>query len=166
MVRLTYTLVAIFFMFYLGFRSKYSTEVIIIKTKTTEHIVYRTSPPSIRLYDAIKKYSNTYNVPLRYAYGIAFCETRYQGAFDWFYIPSQTSSVGAVGPMQVMYPTAKMMWPGLVFTEDSLKNNIEFNVETSMKCLKHLQKELKLILQIIFRPLAKAKMLTKYQMRD
>ena len=42
----------------------------------------------------------------RYAYGIAYAETRYKGPFHWNYNPAQTSCVGAEGPMQIMLSTA------------------------------------------------------------
>jgi soluble lytic murein transglycosylase-like protein len=37
-----------------------------------------------------------------------------------------------------MYSTAKEVWPGKKFTKEKLKNDIDFNVETSMKILKKL----------------------------
>lgn len=95
-------------------------------------------PPCIEMHNCIEKYSKKYDIPKRYAYGVAFKETRYQGAFHWNYNPKQTSCVGAVGPMQIMYTTAQMMWKDRKFTKVDLKDNIDFNVETSMKLLRHL----------------------------
>ena len=95
-------------------------------------------PPCIEMHNCIEKYSEIYGIPKRYAYGVAWKETRYSGAFHWEYNPGQISCVGAVGPMQVMYSTAKMMWKDKEFTKEELKNDIEFNVETSMKLLRHL----------------------------
>jgi len=95
-------------------------------------------PPCIEMHNCIEKYSEMYDIPKKYAYGVAFKETRYQGAFHWNYNHKQISCVGAVGPMQVMYSTAKMMWRDKYFTKDDLKTNIDFNVETSMKLLRHL----------------------------
>jgi soluble lytic murein transglycosylase-like protein len=90
------------------------------------------------MYYLIEKYSEKYKVPRNYAYGIAYCETHYKEPFQWDYTHKQTSCVGAVGPMQIMYTTAQMMWPGKKFTKEFLKDNIEFNIETSMKLLHHL----------------------------
>jgi len=100
--------------------------------------ITRESPPCLQMYYSIEKYSEKYGVPKKYAYGIAWKETRYKGPFDWKYIHSRESSAGAVGPMQVMFSTAKMMWKGRDITKQELRDNIEFNVETSMKLLKHL----------------------------
>ena len=96
------------------------------------------SPPCLQMYYLIEKYSEKYNVPREYAYGVAYCETRYIEPFQWKYNHKQTSCAGAVGPMQIMYTTAQMMWPEMKFTKAFLKDNIEFNVETSMKLLRHL----------------------------
>lgn len=101
-------------------------------------IITEDSPPCLQMYYLIEKYSEKYNVPREYAYGIAYSETRYKEPFQWDYNHKQTSCVGAVGPMQIMYTTAQMMWPGKKFTKTFLKDNIEFNVETSMKLLQHL----------------------------
>lgn len=101
-------------------------------------IITEKSPPCLQMYYLIEKYSEKYNVPRNYAYGIAYCETRYVEPFQWDYDHKRTSSAGAVGPMQIMYTTAQMMWPGKKFTKEYLKDNIEFNVETSMKLLRHL----------------------------
>ena len=101
-------------------------------------IAHMEVPPCIEMHNCIERYSEKYEIPKKYAYGVAFKETRYQGAFHWGYNPGQVSCVGAVGPMQVMYTTAQMMWRERRFTKDDLKNNIDFNVETSMKLLRHL----------------------------
>lgn len=96
------------------------------------------APPCLRMYDAIIKYADRYNIPKTYAFGIAYAETRYEGPFDWNYRHTQTSCVGAIGPMQIMPSTAKLMWKNLNFTNAYLKSNIEFNVHTSMKLLRKL----------------------------
>jgi soluble lytic murein transglycosylase-like protein len=96
------------------------------------------SPPCIQMYYYIEKYAEEYDIPKKYAYGIARQETGYHNAFQWNYDHAQTSSAGAVGPMQVMFTTAQMMWPEEEFDRDKLKNDIEFNVKTSMKLLRHL----------------------------
>lgn len=106
---------------------------------TEESMIIMTSPPCIELHDAIEKYSKIYMIPKNYAYGIAYSETRYRGAFDWTYFHKQTSYAGALGPMQVMFETAKMMFPEKHFSRDFLRDNIDFNVECSMKLLRKLK---------------------------
>jgi soluble lytic murein transglycosylase-like protein len=96
------------------------------------------APPCLRMYDAIIKYSNQYAIPKRYAFGIAYLETRYEGPFQWRYQHTQTSSVGAIGPMQIMPSTARLMWKRRNFDNQQLMNDIDFNVHTSMKLLRNL----------------------------
>lgn len=98
------------------------------------------SPPCLQMYYYIEKYSKQYGIPRNYAFGVAWKETRYEGPFQWKYNPSQESYVGAVGPMQIMPATARMMWKGKVINKNNLKTDIRFNIETSMKLLKHLHK--------------------------
>src|SRR3990172_1063509 len=88
-----------------------------IKKHTESPSVIATNyPPCIQMFNSIEKYSDIYNVPRDYAYGIAYAETRYEGPFHWKYKHTQTSSAGAVGPMQVMYGTAKGLFPEKNFT--------------------------------------------------
>lgn len=94
-------------------------------------------PSSLLMYDNIEKYSIKYKVPKYVAYNIAYLETRYQGPFDWKYKPNLTSSVGALGPMQVMPTTANDIHHKVI-SKIKLKNDINFNVETSMKLLQKL----------------------------
>ena len=101
--------------------------------------IRKAKQPSIIMYDCIEKYSTKYNIPKRFAYGVAYKETRYQGPFHWKYTPDKTSCAGAVGPMQIMLATAKAMWKGTTISETKLRTDIEFNVETSMKLLRHLK---------------------------
>lgn len=96
------------------------------------------APPCLQMYDAIIKYSKQYNIPKRYAFGIAWCETRYGGPFDWNYDHRKISSAGAIGPMQIMPSTGRSHWKDSTFTMEELKNNIDFNVHTSMKVLRKL----------------------------
>ena len=95
-------------------------------------------PYCIQMYDAIMKYSEQYQIPKRFAFGIAYAETRYGGPFHWKYNHKKTSSAGAIGPMQIMPSTGKLMWKDSIFTNEYLKNNIDFNVHTSMKLLRKL----------------------------
>jgi len=100
-------------------------------------------PPCKHLFKAIRKYSTKYNIPKEYAYGIAWNETRYKGPFHWDYDHRLSSSAGAVGPMQVMYSTAKLMFPKKHFNTEFLKSDIDFNVECSMKLLRVLHDKYK-----------------------
>jgi soluble lytic murein transglycosylase-like protein len=97
-----------------------------------------TDPPCLQMYFSIEKFAEKYNIPKRFAYGIAFAETRYGGPFDWNYKHTQTSYAGAIGPMQIMPSTADMMWPGKKISNKKLMTDIQFNVETSMKLLRRL----------------------------
>ena len=101
-------------------------------------IINTKSPPSIQMFNCIEKYSNLYAIPRDYAYGIAYAETRYTGPFQWKYKHTQTSTAGAIGPMQIMYPTAKGLFPGKKFSREFLMEDIDFNVHCSMKLLRRL----------------------------
>lgn len=108
--------------------------------ENTEYYSIGYTMPSLVMYEAIEKYSEKYGIPRRIAYGVAFKETRYQGPFHWKYDPKQISPVGALGPMQIMPSTADMMWRGTKINRSRLRDDIDFNVHTSMKLLKHLHK--------------------------
>lgn len=97
-----------------------------------------TDPPCLQMYYYIEKYAEKYSIPRSYAYGIAYCETRYRGPFDWDYNHKQSSSVGALGPMQIMPSTAEFINSEKV-SKDKLKTDIEYNVRTSMKLLRRLK---------------------------
>jgi len=96
------------------------------------------SPPCIQIFKSIEKYSEIYDIPKKYVYGIAYYETRYQGPFHWAYNPKQTSYAGALGPMQIMYSTAKGLFPEKEFSREFLLQDIDFNVHCSMKLLRRL----------------------------
>lgn len=93
---------------------------------------------SLKMICAIEKYAHLYNIPFKYAYGIAYAETRFCGPLHWNYKHDLVSSAGAVGPMQVMYTTAQTMWPDSNFSLETLRTDIDFNVSTSMKLLRYL----------------------------
>ena len=95
------------------------------------------NPPCLQMHRYITQYADSFDIPLRYAFGIANAETSYKGPFDWKYNPAQTSCAGAVGPMQVMVSTARHINKDTVSKEE-LCNNIEYNVCTSMKLLRIL----------------------------
>jgi len=90
------------------------------------------------MYYYIEKYSEEYKIHRKYAYGVAYAETRYRGPFDWKYNHAQTSYAGALGPMQIMPATAKLI-NGRPIPNSTLKSDIELNVETSMKLLRRLK---------------------------
>lgn len=110
-----------------------------LKEKISESISNGTptSPTSLKMYELIEKYSELYSIPKYIAYNIAFLETRYQGPFDISYRPNLTSSAGAVGPMQVMPSTAKLINNEYV-SPSILRNDLRLNIETSMKLLNRL----------------------------
>jgi len=94
-------------------------------------------PPCLQMYHNIEQYADSFNIPKKYAYGIAYAETRYRGPFDWRYNHKQTSSAGAVGPMQIMPSTASYINRESVPVA-MLRSDIEYNVRTSMKLLRNL----------------------------
>lgn len=104
---------------------------------TIQKHIEPTDPSCLRLYYYIEQYADTFDIPKNYAYGIAHCETGYNGPFDWKYNHKQVSKCGAAGPMQVMPATAFMVNGSKVSTT-LLKNDIQYNVKTSMKLLRML----------------------------
>ena len=91
----------------------------------------------LRMYENLEKYSNEYNIPRHIFYNIAFLETRYHGPFDWGYKHNLGSYAGALGPMQIMPSTAKLIHKESI-SKTKLKNDIEFNVRTSAMVLRVL----------------------------
>jgi soluble lytic murein transglycosylase-like protein len=94
-------------------------------------------PPCLRMYYYIRQYADSFHIPINYAYGIAYNETGYNGPFDWDYNHRRVSRAGAVGPMQIKPSTARLV-NGTKVKAANLKNNIEYNVCTSMKLLRLL----------------------------
>jgi soluble lytic murein transglycosylase-like protein len=112
------------------------------EVKTTQNVripnsIDQGAPPSLQMYKYIKTYADTFDIPLKYAFGIAYAETRYEGPFHWKYNPSQISCAGAVGPMQVMVSTARYINKDNV-SKEKLRTNIKYNIYTSMKLLRRL----------------------------
>lgn len=99
--------------------------------------IKNTDPPCLQMYYFIEQYADSFNIPKKYAYGVAHAETGYDGPFDWKYNHKQTSSVNAVGPMQVMLATARWVNKDEV-SLNKLKTDIKYNVRTSMKLLRML----------------------------
>ena len=95
------------------------------------------SAPSIQMYFYIKKYAAEFEIPEAYAFSLAYQETRYQGPLDLTYNHKQTSFAGALGPMQIMPATAKLII-GKPVSNNKLKNDIKLNVMISMKLLRRL----------------------------
>ena len=95
------------------------------------------SAPSIQMYFYIKKYAAEFEIPEAYAFSLAYQETRYQGPLDLTYNHKQTSFAGALGPMQIMPATAKLII-GKPISNSKLKNDIKLNVMISMKLLRRL----------------------------
>jgi len=95
------------------------------------------SAPSIQMYFYIKKYAAEFEIPEAYAFSLAYQETRYQGPLDLTYNHRQTSFAGALGPMQIMPATAKLII-GKPVSNSKLKNDIKLNVMISMKLLRRL----------------------------
>jgi soluble lytic murein transglycosylase-like protein len=100
------------------------------------------SPKSLVMFELIEKYSTKYGIPKHVAYNIAYKETRYQGPFHWQYNPHQTSYAGAIGAMQIMPGTSKLI-NKVTVPNEKLMNDLEFNVKTSMKLLNKLYKKYK-----------------------
>ena len=98
------------------------------------------APPCVRLYDYLQVYSEKYGVPFCIAYGVAKAETGYDGPFHWTYKPNLVSSAAAYGAMQIQVPTANFIWRSKQKVNSKrLLNDLEFNVETSMKLLAYLK---------------------------
>ena len=100
-------------------------------------IIQHDLPSCTQMYNYIKLYADTFDIPLRFAFGIASAETGYRGPFHWNYNHAQGSSAGALGPMQIMLSTARSNNHDNV-SRERLRNDIEYNVRTSMKVLRKL----------------------------
>ena len=94
-------------------------------------------PPCLQMYYHIERYADSFRIPKRFAYGIAYSETRYEGPFHWEYNHAKSSGSGAYGPMQILLSTAYSVNRERV-TVHKLRNDIGYNVMTSMKLLRKL----------------------------
>jgi hypothetical protein len=97
----------------------------------------RNQPTALILFESIEKYSKEFDIPKHIMFNIAFKETSYQGPLHKEYVGRLTSPSGALGPMQVMTRTASFVQKTNV-TPQKLKDDIDFNVQTSAKLLKYL----------------------------
>jgi len=98
------------------------------------------SSPSIQMYFYIKKYAKLYDIPEAYAFSLAYQETNYRGPLHFSYNPEQVSTAGALGPMQIMPNTFKMVNKKSI-SNRRLKSDIQLNVMTSMKLLRMLHNQ-------------------------
>lgn len=122
--------------------------VVLISTTSTKSVVdpylenvsddnIVNSSPSIQMYFYIKKYAAEFAIPEPYAFSLAYQETRYGGPLDLNYNHKQTSFAGALGPMQIMPATAKLIY-GQSVPKMRLMSDINLNVMISMKLLRIL----------------------------
>ena len=98
--------------------------------------------PAQRLYVAINKYAEQYDIPLYIVYNVASLETGYKGPFHETYNHKQISSAGALGAMQIM-PQYASHYAGFKVSKAILRDSIELNVEISMKMLNEWYKRYK-----------------------
>ena len=99
-------------------------------------------PPCLQMYYHIERYADSFNIPKRFAYGIAKSESGYNGPFHWKYNHAVSSGSGAYGPMQLLLSTAYSVNKEKV-TVHKLRNDIDYNVMTSMKLLRKLNNKYK-----------------------
>ena len=100
--------------------------------------VHPNDPPCLQMYFYIEKYADSFNIPKRYAYGMANVETGYKSPMQWRYNPNQISSTGAQGPMQILLSTARWLNKDNV-SRDKLRTDIEYNIMTAMKYVRKLK---------------------------
>ena len=81
--------------------------------------------PEVQMYYYIKKYSKQYDIPTKYAFSVAYIESLYGGPCDKNYKHNVASYCGALGPMQIMPATAKLIY-GKTVNKAQLKNDIDF----------------------------------------
>jgi len=128
-----------FLVIFFGFGTLYYFHQKSIEETTEEQLLLMgskaSSPPCLRMYYSIEKYSKQYNIPKHIAYNVAYSETRYCGPFHWNYNPYLVSSAGAVGPMQIITKYAHG-FAGKKVTNKELMTDIEMNVMVSMKMLR------------------------------
>lgn len=135
--------ITFFILFFMGKNVNFKNENKEIDQQKTEHNIFKNEkinynvPMSIKLYNEIEKWSDKYNIPKYIAYNVAYKETRYKGPFHWDYNHKQISSAGAIGPMQIMPATARLIQKTNV-PNNLLINDTNLNVKISMKLLNRL----------------------------
>lgn len=97
----------------------------------------KAAPDCVKMYYYLKAYADTFDIPHKYAFGIANAETNYRGPMHVRYNPRQRSVCGALGPMQIMPSTASSI-EGKPISKHKLKNDVEYNVKLSMRLLRIL----------------------------
>ena len=103
-------------------------------------LVVNDSTPSIKMYNSIIKWSAEYDIPVQYAFALAYTETSYKGPAHVDYKSGLVSKSGALGPMQINLGTAKLyLEDGEKVTKKILKNDIDFNVMMSMRIIRELK---------------------------
>jgi hypothetical protein len=127
----------IFYISAAGYREENTVPDLIVPQYEKDSFLIN-QPPCIELHNCLEKYSEEYGIPKNIAYGVAFSETRYKGPTHWDYSHDKSSGAGALGPMQIMYSTAKGLFPDKTFSREHLKTDIDFNVHCSMKLLRKL----------------------------
>jgi len=115
----------------------YKLERLETSIEKTGFITTNQDVPSIQMYNCLEKYSEEYDIPKHIFYNIAYLETTYQGPFDWNYNHKRTSSVGAVGPMQLMSIVSLDVYDKKI-SQSKMKDDIELNIKTSAKFLSKL----------------------------
>lgn len=93
-------------------------------------------PKSVELFNLIEKYTSEYDVPKKIAYNISYKETRYKGPNHVSYNPHRSNG-GAHGPMQITVLTSNHINKEKI-GKNKLKNDLDYNVKTSMKLLSRL----------------------------
>ena len=123
----------------------YKSQFVFVKDKDSFGQITDSSSDiaSIQLYFCIKKYCKEFDIPVEYAFAVAHIETGYQGPMHLNYKPNQTSYAGALGPMQVMLPTARFINNDNSVTKKRLLTDIDYNVYTSIKLIRYLKDKYK-----------------------
>jgi hypothetical protein len=119
------------------FYSEYCVIDTINKTIYLRIDIDYSSPDHVKMFYALHKYSAKHDVPIDIAFGIASKETGYRGIFHEGYVGNLGYSGRPVGPMQIYNSTAEFVWKDKV-SEQRLRNDIDFNVETAMMTMRYL----------------------------